>query len=198
MSPSVRLSILLVLLSVSFASAQEGKKMSNLPGKKVVMIIASQNFRDEEFAEPYNLLKSNGAAVTVASSKTSPAKGMLGKVVTPDILVKDVAVADYDCVIFVGGAGASEYFNDKTAQNIAKETVQAGKVLCAICIAPATLANAGVLKGKKATCFSSVANMLVKGGATVEKRDVVQDGKIITANGPGAAKEFAKTIAATL
>jgi len=96
----------------------------------------------------------------------------------------------------VGGGGASEYFNDKTAQNIANDAVQAGKLLCAICIAPATLANAGVLKGKKATCFSSVESSLVKGGATVEKRDVVQDGKIITANGPGAAKEFAKTIAA--
>jgi protease I len=195
-----RITILLVVafLFMETGVAQEARTMTNLSGKKVVMIIASRNFRDEEFSEPYGLLKNSGAAVTVASSAKTPAKGMLGKVITPDILVKDIKTADYDCVIFVGGGGASEYFDDAAAQNVARETAQTGKLLCAICIAPATLANAGVLQNKKATCFPSEEKTLRMGGAILQNQDVVRDGKIITAVGPEAAKEFAKAIVAAM
>lgn len=168
--------------------------MSDLQGRKILMIIASQNFRDEEFEEPYGLLKQCGADVRVASSAKTKAKGMLGKVVVPEMLIAEVKPEEYDCIIFVGGGGAKEYFNSGTAHEIARKAVEKGRILCAICIAPATLANAGVLKGKKATCFPSVAETLTQNGAAYTKQPVVRDGKIITASGPEAAKEFARTI----
>ena len=173
-------------------------KGPDLKGKKVAMIIASKNFRDEEFEEPYNLLKQSGAEVAIASSSKEKSKGMLGKVVAPDKLVVDVKADEYDCILFVGGSGASEYFENAAAHAIAKAAVEKGKLLCAICIAPATLANAGVLKGRKATCFPSVASVLTKGGASYTKQPVVRDGLIVTASGPEAAKEFAKTVADAL
>jgi len=172
--------------------------MADLSGKKVVMIIASRNFRDEEFQEPYNLLKESGAEVTVASSSLETAHGMLGATAKPDILIGDINVADYDAVIFVGGSGSSEYFDDPTAHKIAQEAASSGKVLCAICIAPSTLANAGVLKGKKATAFASEAGNLRAKGANYTGAGVEIDGNIITADGPGSAAQFAKAIADAL
>jgi protease I len=172
--------------------------MSGIQGRKIVMILANQNFRDEEFTEPHELLKDAGAEMKVACSKKGTAKGMLGHMVTPDLLIRDVAVTNFDCVIFIGGGGAQEHFNDPAAHRIAKEAILGNKVLGAICIAPATLANAGVLRGRKATCFPSVENVMKRGGALIEKRDVVTDGMIVTANGPEAATEFARSIAALL
>jgi protease I len=72
--------------------------------------------------------------------------------------------------------------------------VEQGKVLAAICIAPVTLANAGVLKGKKATVFPSLQSQLTAQGARVVNQDVVQDGKLLTASGPKAAREFAAAL----
>ena len=159
-----------------------GEKVADITGKKILMIIASQNFRDEELKDPKAIIEENGGEVTIASSSLEPARGMRGAVAKADILVKDVKVEDYDAVIFVGGMGASEYWNDATAHNIAKKANEAGKLVCAICIAPVTLANAGVLEGKKATVYSSEKRNLR--GAKYTGASVEVDGNIITADGP--------------
>jgi protease I len=106
--------------------------------------------------------------------------------------------SDYDAVIFVGGVGAEEYWDDATAHAIATATVNTGKLLCAICIAPVTLAKAGVLKGKRVTVFSSERDKLEAEGAIYTGKNVEVDGKIITANGPNAATEFAEAIVKAL
>ena len=166
----------------------------DLNGKNILIIIASRNFQDMEFSVPYQLLKKCSASITIASSSRKPAKGMLGKIVTPDKLLKDCIVEKYDAVLFIGGSGASEYFGNKIAQKIARDAVKQGKILGALCIAPVTLANAGVLKGRKATCFPSVADRLVRNGVIIIKQDIVRDGKILTASGPQAANPFAETL----
>ncbi|CAG1772182.1 partial protease I, partial [uncultured bacterium] len=60
--------------------------MQSVKGKKAVIIIASNNFRDEELLKPKEVLEKNGVAVTVASSSLKEATGMLGAKVKPDIL----------------------------------------------------------------------------------------------------------------
>jgi len=170
----------------------------SLQGKSILMIIAHQNFRDEEYKEPRQIFDAKGATVSVASSSLEVARGMLGAEVKPDLLLKDVAVGDYDAIVFVGGSGAREYWNDPVAHAIAQEAVAQGKVLAAICIAPTTLAKAGVLNGKNATVFSSEAGALKTGGANYTGASVERDGLIITANGPQAATKFAEEIATAL
>ncbi|MFH1655839.1 MAG: DJ-1/PfpI family protein [Candidatus Omnitrophota bacterium] len=162
--------------------------------KKAVMIIASNGFRDEEFKIPHLVLEENGVELKVASSSLEEARGMLGTKVKPDILISDIKVTDYDVIIFVGGAGSQEYWDDSTAHKIAQETVKQDKILAAICIAPVTLANAGVLEGKKATVWSSEVKRLKAKGVSYVDESVVQDGNIITADGPTAATGFADKI----
>jgi len=166
--------------------------------RQVVLIIAHEGFRDEEYTEPRAVLEARGVQVTVASSSLEIAIGMMGATVQPDILVSDVVVDDYEAIVFIGGAGAAEYWDDPTAHRIAQEAVAQGKVLAAICIAPVTLARAGVLQGRQATVFESAIGEVEAGGATCTGESVVRDGLIITANGPGAARQFGETIAAAL
>jgi len=172
--------------------------MGRLVGKKVLMVIASRNFRDEEYEQPRKILEGEGATVTIASSSLVPAKGMLGKVVKPDVLLQDAKASDYDAVILVGGSGASEYWDDKTAQALATAAAGAGKVVGAICIAPVTLANAGLLNGKKATVWPDCKPQLKKKGAAVQDAPVVRDGKLVTADGPTSAEAFGREIVKAL
>ena len=172
--------------------------MQSVKGKKAVMIIASNNFRDEELLKPREVLEKNGVAVTVASSSLKEATGMLGAKVKPDILFSNINVADYDTVIFVGGSGANEYWDNPTAHKIANDANNAKKIVGAICIAPVTLAKAGLLKNKKATTYSSTTNDIKSTGAKYTGADVERDGNIITASGPAAAQKFGEAIVKAL
>ncbi len=192
-------SILILLFIVSlqlqgFVYSEEGGRME----KKAVMIIAQNNFRDEELLHPKNILENSGITVKIASRNIEEASGMLGARVIPDMRLQDINVQDFDAVIFVGGRGASVYWNDPVAHKIANEAYLASKVVAAICIAPVTLANAGLLKGKKATVWPSEARALTSKGAFYTGKPVEMDGLIITASGPAAADEFGKRIAEVL
>ena len=110
------------------------------------------------------------------------------------MLVSQINVDDYDAVIFVGGPGARQYFNDPAALKIARDAAQKGKVLAAICIAPTVLAKANLLNGVKATAFPTEVVSLQNAGARYTAAAVERDGLIITANGPAAAAMFAKEI----
>jgi len=166
--------------------------------KKVVMVIAQDGFRDEEFLQPKEILERNGIEVKAASASLTEAKGMLGAKVKPDILVSDINIRDFAAVVFVGGAGASQYWDDPVAQKLAEDALNTNRIVAAICIAPVTLARAGILKGKRATVWPSEAEQLKAAGANYTGRAVEKDGDIITGSGPAASREFAEEIVRAL
>ena len=169
--------------------------LENAPlGKKALMLIAQNNFQDDEYFRPREVLEKNGVKVTVASTTLNEVTGMLGGKVKPDILLNNVNVRDFDAVIFIGGSGAVQYLDDPLAHKLANDAINANKVVGAICIAPGILANAGVLKGKRATVYSSESRLLEAGGSVYTAKPVEKDGKIITASGPAAAAEFGETL----
>ncbi len=168
--------------------------MGSLNGQKVAMIIAHEGFRDEELSVPLEMFKREGAEVKIASSSLDMAKGKLGMTVKPDVLYSNINVKDYDAIVFVGGPGSTQYWDDPVAHRIAKDAVSLGKVLAAICAAPPILANAGVLKRKRATCFPSDEGPLIAGHAQYTAKAVEADGTIVTGNGPQSAGIFAKEI----
>lgn len=187
--------LLMLVLSFGLTLAQEEKPLSD---KKVVMIIAHENFRDEELLEPQVILLGKGAEVVIASSSIDIAKGMLGAKVKPGMLVSDIKAKDWDAIVLVGGQGAKIYWEDKVLHNILTEAAKENKVIGAICIAPVTLANAGILKDKKGTVYDGVADKIKSKGAIYTSLDIEQDGKIITANGPKAARAFGEALALEL
>lgn len=172
--------------------------MPKISGKKVLMVIASKNFRDEEYQNPRRVLEEGGAVVRVASSSLNVAKGMFGATAKPDLFIRDVKVDEYDAILFIGGSGSSEYWNDTMAHLIVKQALEKGKVLGAICIAPTTLANAGVLSGRRVTSFSSEVSKLRAKGAIYTGSDVEVDGKFITANGPASSTKFGEKVVEAL
>jgi protease I len=176
----------------------ENNIMKNKRLGKILMIIAPKDFRDEEYLIPHQIFNQGGFEVEVASKEVTEAIGMFNTKVKIDKDVSQVNLDDYQGIVFVGGKGASIYFNDPIALNLAKKSFAKGKVIGAICIAPSILANAGILKNKKATAYPTEQSNLNQQGALYTNEAVTIDDKIITGQGPKAAQEFAKKILSAL
>jgi len=188
----LRIIISLLLLSLPLGA------LAQFHEKKILMIIPSKDFWDEELMKPKEIFELKGFLVTVASSAMKETKGMFGTKIKPDVVLNKVKAVLYDAIVFVGGEGAVKYWDDPHAHRLVKEALKKGKILGAISIAPIILANAKVLLGKKATVWPTWGKRLKWAGAIYTGEPVEVDGKIVTANSPGAAEEFARTVLRTI
>ena len=170
-----------------------------LIGKRIAMLIAFKDFKDEEYFVARDVLAGAGAQITTFSDMVGNAVGSDGGEAPIDELLNRLVIDDYDAIVFIGGAGMARKIEDPDWQKIARQTVQSGNVLAAICCAPALLARAGVLKDKKATVWSNILDrslikILKNEGADYQNQAVVIDGNIVTANGPDSAQDFGEAI----
>ncbi len=197
--------ILIILMFIPMTAGISGCiKKSNMPEeiiftKKAVLIIAGQGFQDFEYSETRKALTQAGIETIIASSIKSEARGKSGEKVKVDKIIEEINPEDFDALILIGGPGALEYVDNPVIHQLIRQIVEQKKLLGAICIAPEILAEAGVLKGKKATVWSSSIDrspikFLTENGAEYLDQDVVIDGNIITANGPSAASIFGQKI----
>lgn len=161
---------------------------------KILMVIAENNFRDEELFETKAVFENEGNEVVIASVKVGDCKGSRGGIAEAKISLVEVVTYDYDAVVFVGGQGSEQYFNDETALLIAREMYENNQVVAAICLAPVILAKAGILSDKKVTVTIGEEKVLDLMGATYVGPGVVVAGKIITASGPEYSVEFGQRI----
>jgi len=176
-----------------------GEGAANAPGagaagKKAVMIIAGQNYHDAELFDTKRVLDAAQVQTFIAGPRRGVARGALGGTAEVTVLVNQLAVNDYDAIIFIGGPGAVEYIGNPAALNIVREAVRTGRVLGAIGIAPTILANANVLAGVRATSLLSEQPRLVQAGAIYTGAPAERERLIITAIGPEAAPLFGKYI----
>jgi protease I len=167
--------------------------------RKILMVIAPEAFRDEELLVPRAAFTQQGWTVDTASTRTGTATGMLGASESISLTLADVASRAYDAVIVVGGMGSPEHLWPNTElHGLLQTQAKQGRVVAAICLSGAVLANAGVLQGKQATVWEMPESVaaLQAGGATFTGQPVTVDGNTVTANGPDAAQAFAEAVMA--
>jgi len=118
-----------------------------------------------------------------------------------DLVLSEIKVDNYDGIFLIGGRGALDDLDNETVYGIIKEAKEKDKLFGAICISPRILVKTGVLFGKRATGWNGdgdLENIFKNSSTEYVCEPVVVDGRIITAEGPGAAKEFGETIAKQL
>ncbi|MFA5175136.1 MAG: DJ-1/PfpI family protein [Patescibacteria group bacterium] len=166
--------------------------------KKALLVISSKDFQPIEYGMTKRILEENGTLVYTASDKVGIAKAAYtNDKAEVDILLEDARAADYDGVFFIGGPGAMDCLDNEKSYKILREASFAGKAFGAICISTRILANAGVLKNKKAAGWNGdneLDKILYAAGAEYMREPVVKDGKIITADGPKSAEAWGKEI----
>lgn len=160
---------------------------------KILIFIAENGFQNKEYGDTKAVLEKHGHETKTISTSYS-AKDKLGSTVKVDLLLNETSEKGYDAIAFIGGPGSYDYFHNQKCHELAQDFFIANKIVAAICAAPSIIANAGILKNKKATCFSSeIENLKNQGGVYTANHNEI-DGKIITADGPMAAEQFGEDI----
>ncbi|MFH1665317.1 MAG: DJ-1 family glyoxalase III [Candidatus Omnitrophota bacterium] len=165
--------------------------------KKAVIILA-EGFEETEALVTVDILRRADVNVIIAGLGTDLVTGAHGITVKADTVLED-NIPLPDAVILPGGMpGTKNLAASHMVKNLILRMDAEGKLIAAICAAPArVLAAAGVLDGKKATCYPGEEEHFTTAVKYVEA-PVVQDGNIITSRGPATAFDFGYTIAVNL
>ena len=172
-----------------------------LTGKKILMAIPPTQFRDEEFFEPKQILESEGATITVASTVARMCHGTQGGSVHATVAIAEAKPEDFDALVICGGPSAPEFFwNDKKLAELAATMSAASKVVAAISLSTVVLAKAKLLAGRQATVYflPQALQELRNAGATYVTDPLVVQEKLILAEGPTESARFAQAISTAL
>lgn len=163
--------------------------------KKIAVFIADGS-EEIETLTPVDVLKRAGIAVDIVSVGKETVTGSHGIRIIADKTADKADFREYDGMIVPGGMpGAINISENKFAVNALVNAAKNGKLVAAICAAPAVvLAPNGITDGKKTTCYPAEKFVKSLAKAFYTAANVEKDGNIITANGPRSAMEFALTI----
>jgi SagB-type dehydrogenase family enzyme len=187
----------LLIVCVGYPFVQQ-KTQEQAAVQKAVIIVPTNQYADAELAYIQQVLKEAEIITVIASSKIGTLYGEFVGTATSEITFDKLKVEDFNAVVFVGGYGATEYFNNPAVLGIAREASARNKVVAAISNATMILANAGVLRGIRATGLPQQRDQLKKAGAQYTGSHVERDGQIITAYDSSVVLQFARTIVTTL
>jgi len=174
MKRAILLSILTVgILSCGFAQAVD-------KSKPVLMIVADKDFFDPEYVQPKAALESEGYKVRLASIGGVKAVGLNGLEVKPDVAVAKASAEQYSALMLVGGYGAVQFYGNKPLIALIQDFHAQGKLIGAQCFSPVVVAEAGLLNGANATCWSTQSSLLNSAGASYTGNTVEVSGRIVT------------------
>jgi 4-methyl-5(b-hydroxyethyl)-thiazole monophosphate biosynthesis len=163
---------------------------------KVVVLLAD-GFEEVEAMAVVDILRRAKVETVVAGLHEGPVTSAREVRVLPDTTIDTIRADDFDMIVLPGGQPGSDNLNaDERVIRLIREFSAKGKLTGAICAAPYVLANAGVLRGKRATAYPSYKDKL--GGAVYREESVVEDGTVFTSRGAGTALSFGLALVAKL
>ena len=106
----------------------------------------------------------------------------------------DAAADDYDGVVIPGGWAPDRLRQDDGVLKLVQRIFERGRVVAAICHAGWVLASAGIVRGRRVTCYEAIRDDLVNAGAEYVDLEVVRDGNLITSRRPDDLPAFCATM----
>ena len=162
--------------------------------KNILILLPAKDFNSEEYLITKQTFEKNDFRVFISSDAISLCLGDTGIKVKADVSIYNIHASNFLAVVFIGGNGVRNYWNNKSYHRIAKLFSQSDKIVAAICAAPVILQRAGLLDNKNATCFPSDKKELEKGSTKYQDSNVVVEDKIITGQSSCNSVEFTQTI----
>ena len=157
----------------------------------MVYLLLGDGFEEVEALTACDFLRRGEVEVRTLSVSGQPVMGAHGIPVLADDMVKDADRDAPEMVVLPGGWGGVKSIEGCTAaMELIRWAWDHGKYVAAICAGPTALAKLGIPDGKKATCYPGLEDQM--GSALMQPGAVVvQDGRLITGQAPGAATAFA-------
>lgn len=164
----------------------------------MVYVFLAEGFEEVEALAPVDILRRSGIDVKTVGINSNIIRGSHSIPVITDLDINEIEPDEsIDMIVLPGGMpGTLNLEANEKVLSFIDYCVANDIYISAICAAPSILGHKGILKGKKATCFPGFESEL--NGATVTEDLVVNDGKITTAKGAGAAVKFGLALVSLL
>jgi protease I len=166
-----------------------------LTGKRVTILV-EDGFEDRELTGPLEALRGAGVTVTLAGATAGAEyRGKRGDaVVKADVAAGSVKVKDIDALVIPGGHAPDKMRMRHAMVDLARDTMEAGKPVAAICHGPQLLISSNSLRGRTLTCWPSIAVDVKNAGGLYVDKPVVEDGNLITSRKPDDVPLFSEAI----
>ena len=164
---------------------------------KTALVLFAAGSEELEAVTVVNILRRAGVTVTLAGLREGALRGSRGITLQPDTTLDAVLNDDFDMLVLPGGMPGTRHLQaDTRVLKLAQDMAKRGRYVTAICAAPMVLATAGLLAGRRATCYPTCLDEFPD--VLLQTTAVVEDGQLITSRGPGTAMDFALTLAERL
>ena len=168
--------------------------MTDLKGKTVA-ILTENGFEEIELTSPKKALEEAGAIVHIVSPQKDQVKGWdhdhWSIELAVDKHISEVKSDEYDALVLPGGVfNPDKLRRNKEAVEFAKDFLETGKPIAAICHGPQLLIETGLLEGREITSYPSVQTDLKNAGANWHDREVVVDNGLVTSRSPEDLEAF--------
>lgn len=169
--------------------------MSDLTGRTVAFLVATEGIEQVELTEPWQAVESAGGTPRLLSTESGRVQAFhhldRGDTFDVDDVVGDADPAAYDGLVLPGGvANPDALRTDDTAVAFVRQFVESGRPVAAICHAPWLLAEADVVRGRRVTSWPSLQTDLRNAGADWVDEEVVVDGSLVTSRKPDDLPAF--------
>jgi protein DJ-1 len=163
-----------------------------------VLVILAEGAEEMETTISVDILRRGGIDVVLAGlDGDSPVLCSRNVCIVPDIAL-DRVTPPVDALVLPGGAeGARRLCGSEAVGRLLREFEAEGRLVAAICAAPTAFVKHGVFAGRRMTCHPSVREVVAAHGKTAEGA-VVDDGNLVTSQGPGTTFAFALTLVGRL
>jgi protease I len=171
-----------------------------IEGKRVAFLVANEGVEQVELTRPWEAVEqAGGEPVLIAPEKGEvQAFNHLDKADTFDATaaVDDAGADDYDALVLPGGVANPDNLRTiPAAVEFIRGFFEAGKPVAAICHAPWTLVEAGVVEGRTLTSWPSLQTDIRNAGGDWVDEEVHVDSGLVTSRKPDDLDAFCeKTI----
>jgi protein deglycase len=154
-----------------------------------IIVPLADGFEEIEAVTIIDILRRTGCHVTTAGLKKREVAGAHEISVQADTVIKQLPHS-FDGVVLPGGMpGTDNLLSSPKVISLVRNTFNEGLLCAAICAAPIVLGKAGILEGRRATCYPGYEDQLT--GAKLIEAAVVRDKNVVTSRGVGTTIAFA-------
>lgn len=160
---------------------------------KHIAILVDNIYQEMEVWYPYYRFQEAGARViTVGAKAGATYTSKLGYPVVCAKSYDEVSAADFDGIVIPGGYAPDHIRRHPRANQLVREIDAQGKLVASICHGPWVLCSAGILKGRRVTCFFAIKDDVVNAGGVFEDAEVVVDNNLVTSRKPEDLPAFCR------
>ena len=161
-----------------------------------VLLPLAKGFEELEAVALTDVMRRGGIDVRLAYIEDelhgAEVTGANGITIKADISINSVIVDDFDMMVLPGGWGGTYALAENTRVQELLREFKEKKIVGAMCAAPYALKKAGVL-GARYTAYPGAVEEIDHPGYVADEK-VVEDGNVITSQGPGTAVCFGLAI----